>query len=124
MALVLAVLVPPVGALAGLASRRRGDRERRLGTLAAVVGAILTVVLVVALLTMTRTPAVPASAVEAQIVQQSGLAPGQVQCSGSLLARPGASVTCTASSSGRTQSLRATVTSVVGERVDFDITAQ
>ncbi|WP_433030723.1 protein kinase domain-containing protein [Actinomycetospora sp. CA-053990] len=124
MALVLAVLVPPVGAVAGLVSRRRGGRERRLGTLATVVGAVLTVVLAIVVLTLTRTPAVPASAVEAQIVQQSGLAPGQVQCSGPLPARPGASVTCTASSSGRTQSLRVTVTTVVGDQVDFDITAQ
>ncbi|WP_018332004.1 protein kinase domain-containing protein [Actinomycetospora chiangmaiensis] len=71
-----------------------------------------------------RTPHVSAEAVAGQIVQQSGLAPGQVRCPDSLPATVGASVVCTATGSGGTQSLRATVTSVTGDQVRFDIVAQ
>ncbi|NMO90372.1 protein kinase domain-containing protein [Actinomycetospora sp. TBRC 11914] len=121
VALVHAVLVAPVGLALGVVARRRGDRR---GTVAIVLGAVLTVAAVGAGYVLLRTPVVSASAVAGQIVAQSGLAPGQVTCPDSLPARVGASVVCTATGGGGTQSLRATVTSVSGNQVRFDIVAQ
>ncbi len=121
VALVLAVLLPPVGVALGVVARRRGDRR---GTVAVVLGAALTVAAVAVGFFFMRTPVVSASAVAGQIVAQSGLTPGQVTCPDSLPARVGASVVCTATGGGGTQSLRATVTSVSGSQVRFDIVAQ
>ncbi len=121
VALVLAVLVAPVGLVLGVVARRRGDRR---GALAIVLGAVLTVAAVAIGYVLVRTPVVSASAVAGQIVAQSGLAPGQVTCPDALPARVGASVVCTATGGGGTQSLRATVTSVSGNQVRFDIVAQ
>jgi hypothetical protein len=121
VALVLAVLLPPVGAVLGVVAGRRGDRR---GTVAVVLGAVLTVAAIAVGYFFVRTPVVSANAVAGQIVAQSGLAPGQVTCPDSLPARVGASVVCTASGGGGTQSLRATVTSVTGDQVRFDIVAQ
>ena len=113
VALVLAVVLPPVGAVLGVVARRRGDRR---GTVAVVLGAVLTVAAIAVGYFFVRTPVVSANAVAGQIVAQSGLAPGQVTCPDSLPARVGASVVCTATGGGGTQSLRATVTSVTGTR--------
>jgi hypothetical protein len=121
VALVLAVLVAPVGLVLGVVAHRRGDRR---GTVAIVLGAVLTVAAVAGGYYALRTPVVSASAVAGQIVAQSGLAPGQVTCPDALPARVGASVVCTARGGGGTQSLRATVTSVNGDQVRFDIVAQ
>ncbi|MCD2187809.1 protein kinase domain-containing protein [Actinomycetospora soli] len=120
--LVLAVVVPPVGAVLGLLARRRGETTR--GTAALAIGAVLTVVAIVAAILFLRTPAVPASTVEAQIVAQSGLAADQVSCPDSLPAEVGASVVCTVSNGGRTQQLRASVTGVNDRQVTFDIIAE
>ncbi|WP_433802969.1 protein kinase domain-containing protein [Actinomycetospora sp. CA-084318] len=122
IALVLAVIVPPVGAVLGLVARRRGEATR--GTAALAIGAVLTVAAVVAGILFLRTPAVPASTVEAQIVAQSGLAADQVSCPDSLPAEVGASVVCTVSNGGRTQQLRASVTGVNDRQVTFDIIAE
>ncbi|GLZ51720.1 protein kinase [Actinomycetospora sp. NBRC 106378] len=122
VALVLAVVVPPVGAVLGFLARRRGQTKQ--GTAALGIGAVLTVVAVIATILFLRTPAVPASTVEAQIVAQSGLAASQVSCPDSLPAQVGASVTCTVSNGGRTQQLRASVTSVNDRQVTFDIIAE
>jgi hypothetical protein len=122
VALVLAVLVPPVGLVLGLISHRRGDRRARA---AIVIGVVLTVVAVAVGYLLVRGPRVSAQDVAVQIAQQSGLAPGQVTCPGPLPAQVGASVVCIASAgAGRTQSLRATVTEVDGWRVEFALTAQ
>jgi hypothetical protein len=115
------VLLAPVGLVLGIVARRRGDRR---GTVAIVVGAVLTVAALVVGYVLVRTPEVSANAVAGQIVAQSGLAPGQVRCPDALPARVGASVVCTATGGGGTQSLRATVTSVNGDQVRFDIVAQ
>ncbi|MFC5061564.1 protein kinase domain-containing protein [Actinomycetospora atypica] len=122
VALVLAVVVPPVGAVLGFLARRGGDVRR--GTIALALGAALTVLVVVAAILLLRTPAVPASTVEAQIVAQSGLTASQVSCPDSLPAQVGASVVCTVSNGGRTQQLRASVTTVNDDQVTFDITAE
>lgn len=122
VALVLAVVLPPVGAVLGLVARRRGETGR--GTTALAIGAILTVAAVVTTILLLRTPAVPASTVEAQIVAQSGLTASQVSCPDSLPATVGASVVCTVSNGGRTQQLRALVTGVNDRRVTFDIIAE
>ncbi|GAA4840504.1 hypothetical protein GCM10023201_33120 [Actinomycetospora corticicola] len=122
IALILAVLVPPVGAVLGFLARRRGQAKQ--GTAALAIGAVLTVVAVIATILFLRTPAVPASTVEAQIVAQSGLAASQVSCPDSLPAQIGASVTCTVSNGGRTQQLRASVTGVNDRQVTFDIIAE
>ncbi|HEY2193146.1 MAG TPA: protein kinase [Actinomycetospora sp.] len=121
VALVLAVLLAPVGLVLGVVARRDGDRR---GTVAIVLGAVLTVAAVGVGYVLLRTPVVSSSAVAGQIVAQSGLAPGQVTCPDALPARVGASVVCTATGGGGTQSLRATVTSVSGSQVRFDIVAQ
>lgn len=119
--MVLAVLLPPVGAVLGVVARRRGNPR---GTVAVVLGAVLTVAAIGVGYFFVRTPVVSANAVAGQIVAQSGLAPRQVSCPDSLPARVGASVVCTATGGGGTQSLRATVTSVTGDQVRFDIVAQ
>jgi hypothetical protein len=89
-----------------------------------VLGSILTVAALAVAYFFARTPVVSANAVADQIVARSGLSPGQVTCPASLPAQVGASVVCTATGGGGTQSLRATVTSVSGDQVRFDIVAQ
>ena len=73
VALVLAVVLPPVGAMLGVMAHRRGDRR---GTVAVALGAVLTVAAIAVGYFFVRTPVVSANAVAGQIVAQSGLAPG------------------------------------------------
>ncbi|MDL5159034.1 protein kinase domain-containing protein [Actinomycetospora termitidis] len=108
-------------ATGSVARPRASWRPRRI---AIAVGATLVALGVVVAILLLRTPAVPASTVEAQIVAQSGLAASQVSCPDPLPAEVGASVVCTATNGGRTQQLRASVTTVDDDRVTFDIIAQ
>ncbi|MHC1560788.1 protein kinase domain-containing protein [Actinomycetospora sp. C-140] len=127
IAMVLAFVLPPVGAATGIALRCRStDAVRRTATLALVVGVLLTLAIstgAIVGLRNSRQPVVSAARVESQMVATTGLPPGAVTCTGSLPAVVGASLDCTAAVRDRTQTLRATVTSVAGDQVTFDVVA-
>ncbi|MEJ2869452.1 DUF4333 domain-containing protein [Actinomycetospora sp. OC33-EN08] len=148
-ALVLAVLVAPVGFVLGIVARRRitasaapvfdqdpwggSDRERLTGrplaTAAVVVGLLLTlleIALVVALTVGIPTSWLPtndlsADRVQTTIGQTLPQVAGTVRCPGPLPATVGATITCTATENGRPINLRATVSSVDGRDVKFDV---
>lgn len=126
-AILLAVVLPPVGAIVGVAVRRRSTgTTRRAGTAALVLGVLLTLVISVGgvlAARYSRQPFVSAERVENQMVATTGLPAGSVRCPESLPAVVGASLDCTATVHERAQTLRATVTSVVGEQVTFDVVA-
>lgn len=148
VALVLAVLVAPVGLVLGVVARRRiaastqpvfdapfGEpRERLTGrgtaTAAVVLGAVLTLLeaaLVVGLtvgIPTTWLPSTDVSAadVQTQIEQAAKLPAGSVRCPGSLPATVNATITCTGTQNGQPVNLRATVKSVQGRDVRFDVT--
>ncbi|GLZ53005.1 DUF4333 domain-containing protein [Actinomycetospora sp. NBRC 106378] len=151
VALVLAVLVAPVGLVLGVVARRRiaastrptfdgpfgeprGPRERLTGrgtaTAAVVLGAVLTlleVALVVALTVGIPTTWLPsndvaAADVQTQIEQAAKLPAGSVRCPGSLPAAVNATITCTGTQNGQPVNLKATVRSVQGRDVRFDVT--
>ncbi|MDD7920302.1 protein kinase domain-containing protein [Actinomycetospora callitridis] len=127
MAIVLAVVLPPVGAVVGVAVRRRSTGvTRRAATSAVVLGVLLTLVVSVGGVLAARNsrqPFVSAARVESQMVATTGLPAGAVKCPESLPAVVGATLDCTATVRERSQTLRATVTSVVGEQVTFGVVA-
>ncbi|MCD2190013.1 DUF4333 domain-containing protein [Actinomycetospora soli] len=145
VALVLAVLVAPVGFVLGIVARRRiaasgravfeqQPTERLTGrgtaTAAIVVGALLTlleIALVVALTVGIPTSWLPSSDVAApdvaaQIEQAARLPAGSVRCPGPLPATVGATITCTGTQNGQPVNLKATVSTVQGRDVRFDVT--
>jgi hypothetical protein len=125
--MILAIVLPPVGAIMGAAVRCRSTgATRRAASAALVLGVLLTVVVSaggVLAARSSRQPFVSAARVESQMVATTGLPAGAVRCPGSLPAVVGASLDCTATVRERVQTLRATVTSVVGEQVIFDVVA-
>jgi hypothetical protein len=140
VALVLAVLVAPVGFVLGIVARRRIDasvrpvfdtpfeesRERLTGrplaTAAIVVGLLVTLgggALVAALTVGVPTSwlgssDVPVAKVQSLIEEATRLPAGSVRCPGALPATVGATVTCTGVSNGQPVNLRATVRTVDG----------
>ncbi|MDL5154384.1 DUF4333 domain-containing protein [Actinomycetospora termitidis] len=145
VAVVLAVLVAPVGLVLGIVARRRitasstaafeqSPPERLTGrgaaTAAIVIGLLLTLAeaaLVVALTVGVPTSWLPstdltADRVQSTIEQTVPAVAGTVRCPGPLPATVGAAITCTATENGQPVNLRATVSSVQGRDVKFDIT--
>ncbi|WP_018332918.1 DUF4333 domain-containing protein [Actinomycetospora chiangmaiensis] len=148
VALVLAVLVAPLGFVLGLVARRRittsarpafdapfGEPPERLtgrgrATAAIAVGAVLTLLeigLVVALTVGIPTSWLPstdvsAAEVQTQIEQAARLPAGSVRCPGSLPATVGATITCTGTQNNQPVNLKATVSSVQGRDVRFSVT--
>jgi hypothetical protein len=138
-AVVLAVLVPPVGLAAGIVARRRIARSaperveltgRRAATAAVVVGVLLTLVeaaLAVALLVAVPrnwlpSDDLPAASVQSTIERTVPLPAGSVRCPGPLPARLGAVITCTGTQAGTAVPYRATVDSISGRDVHFALT--
>ncbi|NYD38830.1 DUF4333 domain-containing protein [Actinomycetospora corticicola] len=148
VALVLAVLVAPVGLVLGVVARRRiaasarptfdtvfeEPRERLTGrgkaTAAVVLGVVLTllqIALVVALTVGIPTSWLPstdvtAAEVQTQIEQATRLPAGSVRCPGALPATVGATIICTGTQNGQPLNLKATVSSVQGRDVRFEVT--
>ncbi len=148
VALVLAVLVAPVGLVLGIVARRRitasarptfdtafdEPHERLTGrgkaTAAVVLGVVLTlleIALVVGLTVGIPTSWLPstdvtAAAVQTQIEQATRLPAGSVRCPGALPATVGATITCTGTQNGQPVNLKATVSSVQGRDVRFQVT--
>lgn len=152
VALVLAVLVAPVGFVLGIVARRRiaassrptfeatfgtpfdEPRERLTGraaaTAAVVVGLLVTVLgggLVAALTVGVPTSWLPsdelaATSVQTKIEETVRLPAGSVRCPGPLPATVGATITCSATQNGQPRSFRATVTVAQGRDIRFDVT--
>ncbi len=142
VAVVLAVLVPPVGLVLGIVARRRITRSaaalddpvrltgRGAATAAVVLGVLLTLaeaVLAVALFVGVPTSWLPSSDLTAAAVQSTiektvPLPAGSVRCPGPLPARIGATITCTGTRNNAPVTLKATVNAVDGRDVRFDIT--
>lgn len=132
-ALVLAVLVAPVGLVLGVVARGRstaGTTSRTVSTVAIGVGAVLTAVIAAAAvmvlafpdqLSRMLTPQLSATAVAGSIETTSRYPAGTVTCPESVPATPGASTVCTAKAPGAPPRLRATVSTVEGGRVIFDV---
>jgi Domain of unknown function (DUF4333) len=142
VAVVLAVLVPPVGLVLGIMARRRITRSatgpdlrgvltgRPAATSAVVVGALLT--LAEAAAAVVLFVAVPpgwlpsqdlsAAAVASTMERTVPLPAGSVHCPGPLPARLGATLTCTATQNGASVPYRASVDSLAGRDVHFAIT--
>jgi hypothetical protein len=141
-AVVLAVLVPPVGLVLGIVARRRITRSaaavddpvrldgRGAATAAVVLGVVLTLAeaaLAVGLFVGVPPSWLPSSDLTATSVQSTiektvPLPAGSVRCPGPLPARVGASITCTGTQNNAPVSLRATVSTVEGRDVRFEIT--
>jgi hypothetical protein len=141
-AVVLAVLVPPVGLALGIVARLRitrsaaavDDPVRLTGRGAATAAVVLSVVLTLAeaALAVALVVGVPASwlpssdltagSVQSTIEKTVPLPAGSVHCPGPLPARIGASITCTGTQNNAPVSLRATVSTVDGRDVRFEIT--
>ncbi|NMO93631.1 DUF4333 domain-containing protein [Actinomycetospora sp. TBRC 11914] len=138
VAVVLAVLVPPIGLAAGIVARQRIARSvratdgpeltgRAAATAAVVVGVLLTLAeaaLAVALLVALPqnwlpSDDLPAASVQSTIERTVPLPAGSVRCPGPLPARLGAVMTCTATLDGATVPYRATVDSISGRDVHF-----
>jgi hypothetical protein len=142
VAAVLAVLVPPVGLVLGIAARHRITRSaaaldesvrltgRGAATSAVVVGLVLTLAeaaLAVALFVGVPPSWLPSSDLAATSVQSTiektvPLPVGSVHCPGPLPARVGATITCTGTQNNAPVTLKATVNAVDGRDVRFDIT--
>lgn len=144
VALVLAVLLAPVGFVLGIVARRRIAASSRsvfddsapdpltgrgLATAAIVVGLVLTLAeaALVAALTIGVPDSwlsrdLPATSVQDTIERTVPLPAGSVRCPGPLPATVGATITCTGTENGQPVNLRATVTSAQGRDVRFDIT--
>ena len=119
--------VPPPSTAAPRLGQDGSPPARRLrpGLVAVVLGVLVVVAVVIGFgLAVGGAPSVSATAVEAQIVTQTGLRPEQVTCPGDLPAEVGESIFCEASAGGSRQGLRVTVTSVQRDQVDFDITPE
>jgi hypothetical protein len=141
-AVVLGILVPPVGIVLGVLARRQiaasaaaMDNSVRLtgrpaATAGIVLGTVLTLAgaaLAVVLLVVVPNGWLPSSDLSAASVQSTiektvPLPAGSVHCPGSLPAQLGASITCTGTQNNAPVSLKATVSSVNGRDVKFDIT--
>ena len=141
-AVVVAVLVPPVGLVLGIVARRQiarsaaamDDSVRLTGapaaTAAIVLGILLTLAeaaLAVALFVAIPqgwlpSSDLPATSVQSTIEKTVPLPAGSVRCPGPLPAQIGASITCTGTQNGAPVSLKATVSTVNGRDVRFDIT--
>jgi hypothetical protein len=141
-AVVLAVLLPPVGLVLGIVGRYRITRSaaaleesvrltgRGAATAAVVLGVILTLAeaaLAVALFVGVPPSWLPSSDLAATSVQSTiektvPLPAGSVRCPGPLPARVGASITCTGTQNNAPVTLKATVNAVEGRDVRFDIT--
>ena len=141
-AVVLAVLVPPVGLVLGIVARHRITRSaaaldepvrltgRGAATAAVVVGVVLTLAeaaLAVALFVgvpqgWLPSSDLPATSVQSTIEKTVPLPAGSVRCPGPLPARVGASITCTGTQNNAPVTLKATVNAVEGRDVRFDIT--
>lgn len=134
LAVVVAVLLPPVGLVLGVVARRRiartRERGRKAATAAIALGAVLTVLeAAAAVLLLVAVPqdwiptdGLSASSVASQIETSVKLPAGTVTCPGALPAQTGASVTCTTVQNGVVVSYAATVTTVDGRDVRFDVT--
>lgn len=141
-AVVLAVLVPPVGLVLGIVARHRITRfaaaldepvrltGRGAATAAVIVGVVLTLAeaaLAVALFVgvpqgWLPSSDLPATSVQSTIEKTVPLPSGSVRCPGPLPARVGASITCTGTQNNAPVTLKATVNAVEGRDVRFDIT--
>ncbi len=141
VALVLAVLVPPVGLVVGTVARRRITRSARsvdggveltgrpAATAAVVAGVLLTLAeaaLAVALFVAVPpswlgSSDLPAASVQSTMERTVPLPAGSVHCPGPLPATLGASITCTATQNGAPVGYRATVDSLAGRDVHFAI---
>jgi hypothetical protein len=138
---VLAVLVPPVGLVLGIVARHRITRSaaalddpvrltgRGAATAAVVVGVVLTlaeaalaVALFVGVPESWLTSDLTADRVQSTIEKTVPLPAGSVRCPGPLPARVGASITCTATQNNAPVTLKATVNTVQGRDVRFEIT--
>ncbi|HEY2224764.1 DUF4333 domain-containing protein [Actinomycetospora sp.] len=139
---VAAVLVPPVGLVLGIVARRRIIRSaaapdapvrltgRAAATAAILLGILLTLaeaVLALALFVAVPegwlpTSDLPAASVQSTIEKTVPLPAGSVRCPGPLPAQIGASITCTGTQNGAPIALKATVSTVDGRDVRFDIT--
>lgn len=141
VALVLAVLVAPVGLVLGLVARRRITRSvsapdartaltgRPAATAAVVVGVLVTLAEVAAAVALfvvvppgwLSSQDLSAAAVQGTIERTVPLPAGSVHCPGPLPARLGAALTCSATQNGAAVPYRATVDSVAGRDVHFGI---
>ena len=141
-AVVLAVLLPPVGLVLGIVARHRITRSagavdepvrltgRGAATAAVVLGVLLTLAeaaLAVALFvgvppSWLPSSDLPATSVQSTIEKTVPLPAGSVRCPGPLPARVGASITCTGTQNNAPVTLKATVNAVEGRDVRFDIT--
>lgn len=144
VALVLAVLLAPVGLVLGIVARRRIAASSRsvfddtapdpltgrgVATAAIVVGLVLTLAeaALVAALTIGVPDSwlsndLPATSVQETIERTVPLPAGTVRCPGPLPATVGASIACTGTENGAPVGLRATVTVAQGRDVRFEIT--
>ncbi len=142
VALVLAVLVAPVGLVLGIVARRRITRSAASVDAPATLtggGAALAAIVVGVVLTLAEAAAavalfvtlppgwlpssdLPATSVQSTIEKTVPLPAGSVHCPGPLPARIGASITCTGTQNGAPVTLRATVNTVDGSDVRFEIT--
>ncbi|HEY2192622.1 MAG TPA: DUF4333 domain-containing protein [Actinomycetospora sp.] len=142
VALVLAVLVAPVGLVLGLVARRRITRSvvapdgraaltgRPAATAAVVVGVLVTLAEAAAAVALfvvvppgwLSSQDLSAAAVQGTIERTVPLPAGSVHCPGTLPARLGATLACTATQDGAAVPYRATVDSVAGRDVHFGIT--
>lgn len=142
VAVVVAVLVPPVGLVLGVVARRQiarsaaalDDPVRLTGGAAALAAIVLGILLTLAeaALAVALFVAVPqgwlpssdlpATSVQSTIEKTVPLPAGSVRCPGPLPVTIGASITCAATENGAPVSLKATVRTVDGHDVRFDIT--
>ncbi|MCD2193789.1 DUF4333 domain-containing protein [Actinomycetospora endophytica] len=140
--LVAAVLVPPAGLVVGIVARRRITRSaaapdapvRLTGRGAATAAIVLAVLLTLAeaaaaVALFVAVPQgwlpssdLPAASVQGTIERTVPLPAGSVRCPGPLPAKVGASIACTGTQNGAPVTLKATVSSVDGSDVRFEIT--
>ena len=142
VALVLAIVVPLVGLVLGVVARSqiasrtaagRPEGGKGVATAAVVVGGVLTALVVAAvvlalvfapdvskLLTRDLAP----TTVAQTIATTAGYPAGSVTCLEGLPATVGATTVCAVAVPGQPTSVRATVTSVAGRQVLFDVVPQ
>lgn len=132
LALVFAFVVAPLGIVFGIIGRkqtaRTGERGKGLATAGLILGIVFTLVgiaLIVVAANSTATPSVSKASVESQIADQfqasAGSRPDSVSCAGDLTAKVGATDVCSVVVGGKSTSVTATVTTVVGNTANFDV---
>ncbi len=130
LALILAILIAPVGLILGIVAltqiRKRGESGTGLAVAGVVIGGIITLFWVgVTLVVALATPTLETSQIETRISsttqQAAGAAPSAVTCPDSVDVAPGTTFTCTAVVDG--QNLPFTVTQKDDQgNVDFQST--